>query len=468
MVAHIWNAQSQTFARTGNGNFAFKGDSLYSYGTGWTVAKLFRGVALINGRKASVTTSGHERDARNAVRNRVSFTLPDLPADFARRLDWITEDSKTGARQRVRQLIREPEYRDIFKAKLCEPGEYYWREPEGETRQPFGAWLCEQFAIPAVEYRNAAARLDRMAAKKERAAAKREYDSFVAESKRLADMPDSDFRSQLSGAMRGSYSAHVVKRLAQALRKARLNAGLSDKRRRVLWTREKRARAVLADFNRLRAIASRRSCLASLIRYVRAIRTNPEIGPWSPGKWRLVAANLAELGNCAILPAGSRKRLHNLAEACKAEAYNAEARQAEDARREREEREAWLAERRAAWLAGEPVELPRGGRLQRDDGTPYLRVFRDELQTSWGAEVPLAHAIKVFRFVKLCRKRGESWHRNGKTIRVGHFQVDSVTANGDFVAGCHSFKWEEVERVARMAGVFDSQGDDSALEATSN
>lgn len=109
--------------------------------------------------------------------------------------------------------------------------------------------------------------------------------------------------------------------------------------------------------------------------------------------------------------------------------------------------------------------MPRSlGRFSRDDGTPYLRVHGNELQTSWGASVPLSHAIKVYRFVKLCRERGESWHRNGKTIRVGHFQVDSVAANGDFVAGCHRFAWEEIQRAAAMAGVVEMDASAEAVE----
>ena len=73
MVAHIWNAQSQTFARTSNGNFAFRGDTLYSYGTGWIVAKLWDGLALINGKKYSITTTSHTSDARGASRNRDQY-----------------------------------------------------------------------------------------------------------------------------------------------------------------------------------------------------------------------------------------------------------------------------------------------------------------------------------------------------------------------------------------------------------
>lgn len=82
-----------------------------------------------------------------------------------------------------------------------------------------------------------------------------------------------------------------------------------------------------------------------------------------------------------------------------------------------------------------------------------LRVTGEELQTSWGASVPLAHAIRVLRAVEACRAKGEGWKRNGHTLHVGHFQIDSIEPNGDFKAGCHFIKWQEVERVAGALGL---------------
>jgi hypothetical protein len=75
--------------------------------------------------------------------------------------------------------------------------------------------------------------------------------------------------------------------------------------------------------------------------------------------------------------------------------------------------------------------------------------------------VPLEHAVRVFRFVKLCRERGEAWQRNGRSLRVGHFQVDSVDANGDFTAGCHFIAWPETEAAAIAAGVADLASEDT-------
>lgn len=75
------------------------------------------------------------------------------------------------------------------------------------------------------------------------------------------------------------------------------------------------------------------------------------------------------------------------------------------------------------------------------------------LETSQGAEVPLTHAIRAFRFLKLCRDKGQGWQANGKTLPVGHFKVDHVDSEGNFRAGCHRINWGEVARLAAELGL---------------
>jgi hypothetical protein len=142
---------------------------------------------------------------------------------------------------------------------------------------------------------------------------------------------------------------------------------------------------------------------------------------------------------------------------------DAEAIAAERERR-RVEAERLEAERRQAWLEGKG-----SGRFTDASGGALLRIRGDmsdpesaELETSHGARVPLIHAIKVFRFVKLIREKDGHWQRNGSTVRVGHYQLDSIDPNG-FNAGCHRINWPEIERVAKLAGVFNAPADDSAI-----
>lgn len=142
------------------------------------------------------------------------------------------------------------------------------------------------------------------------------------------------------------------------------------------------------------------------------------------------------------------------------EAAAARKRAAEAAALRRAEAEAQFAD----WRCGLPnARIPAEWRVS-PDGAAYIRRNGDTLETSQGASVPWDHAVKAFRFIKLCRERGEQWETNGRVIRVGHFQIDCITAQGDMRAGCHFFKWEEIERLARAEGVFDAPPSAEAVE----
>lgn len=141
-------------------------------------------------------------------------------------------------------------------------------------------------------------------------------------------------------------------------------------------------------------------------------------------------------------------------------------REARAERREQLER-AEAAERVEAWRRGEPVAL-RWGEGRDEAGGALLRVRGNTLETSLGAKVPLADAVRVFKFVKLCRKSPEqmAWKRNGAILPVGHFQVDYVTNTGTFRAGCHLIHWDEIVRAAEAAGVlFEDAADTTVKEA---
>lgn len=106
----------------------------------------------------------------------------------------------------------------------------------------------------------------------------------------------------------------------------------------------------------------------------------------------------------------------------------------------------------AKWRTGVQYDLPYAARSD-DNGGALIRINGDVLETSKGASVPLNHAIKVFRRVAACKAAGQSWQRNGDTIRVGSFEVDAIEPDGSFRAGCHKFNWSEIERAAKEIGL---------------
>ena len=69
------------------------------------------------------------------------------------------------------------------------------------------------------------------------------------------------------------------------------------------------------------------------------------------------------------------------------------------------------------------------------------------------ASVPFAHAVKAFRIIKRLHDKGQAYERNGHTIHLGHFALDAIDPQGNVTAGCHHVEWEEIERVATLAGV---------------
>jgi hypothetical protein len=73
-------------------------------------------------------------------------------------------------------------------------------------------------------------------------------------------------------------------------------------------------------------------------------------------------------------------------------------------------------------------------------------------------------AVKAFRFLKLCRDNGKAWRANGHILEVGHFRVDSVSAEGNFVAGCHRINWPEVAALAARLGLSDLAPADTTQE----
>lgn len=101
------------------------------------------------------------------------------------------------------------------------------------------------------------------------------------------------------------------------------------------------------------------------------------------------------------------------------------------------------AESIAQWRAGEYARLPHGL-------ADMLRVSKDgqNVETSRGVSFPISHAKRGLALVRAVRSRAEAWHTNGHTRHLGHYQIDSIDAQGNVKAGCHLVKWAEIERIA--------------------
>lgn len=102
-----------------------------------------------------------------------------------------------------------------------------------------------------------------------------------------------------------------------------------------------------------------------------------------------------------------------------------------------------LAAKAVKWQAGTLDQMPS------DCSRVLLRVRGGHLQTSKGATVELPQALRLLPLIRA----GRSWQRNGQTIQVGDFQLDSIDEAGNIKIGCHYIDRQEIDRIAGVLGV---------------
>lgn len=598
-VAHAWAHQTQPNARYRD-NWRAEGRKLYSYSTvvGLRVRRPDNGsrigepVALLTGETYSVTTSRHMGSAWAATRGMERYAVADLDSLVRDGLANLADEWEAGRSPSIARRIaaakRDADGRAwhpayalerarnavaawiVSHARAIDSGAdlaQNWQARGESTAAGFASILADMAGFTPKQLAAMIAKGKAAADAADALAAKRKRERELAEGKRVAAMPDSDFAATFprDGTSTDSNDYHAREGATFARNLARLHkaskaAGYTS-RTRELWRKLKAYRLHLAG-REARIRAAYRSKLAAELRAWRngegsppmsytfarnprlaaihrrlvaheteaaerkaletaerererfnawqaspATQPRPSEYAWAEGSPERLAI-LADMDSrrSAFLAAfdawqaGTGERPAKLASAdnryrlgapaadvvtnrdapnadyrrateanqaiATAEAAEAAEREAERERERNAERFARDAERRRAWLAGESdySRDSSGRQLSDERGRALMRINGDNLETSWGATVPLAHAIRAFRFIKAMRESGRTWHRNGKTIRVGHYQVDAIEADGSFTAGCHSFAWPEVERVAILAGVADCPASEAAAE----
>lgn len=473
MVAHVWAQNRQSGGRSSNGNFYFSGRTLYSYGSHFAVGCIAEnGVVFLNSDSYSISTSRHKSEAWRAVRGRETYDVPGLtelvngPA--------LRRPGKDAIAQVEKHIAAHADMADssavaLFIAAGEKPGERVARR------------------VATIKARAAKAAAKARAA--EHAAEKKQFERYARHFAAMSEKEFSEYLNRLVGQTWFKKNWYGPDKPMGALPDASKEWSRWHKAAKargwntvaaVLFSRLRVIRATLKTDNlgaRRRLIGSnelRRAAIAHVRHGFKRLASGQAFE--NSYSYRSFAEYLGRL--CPVVPAlvafrdaatAESERLqvleHEAAE--RAAAERAAAREA--ARIEAAKAE---SERRANWFAG----LPHAQWSGRDpDGNAYIRavgVERDAsgaivngtLQTSQGADVPLTHAIRAFRFIKLCRASGKAWHANGHSVRVGHFMVDWIDAEGNFKAGCHMFAWPEIERVAVALGVFEAPADDAALE----
>ena len=489
MVAHIWAQGMQSFGRSGNGNFYFQGTTLYSYGSHFVVAQLLPdGNALINADSASVTTSAHCHDARLAVRG--TYTLvPDLTAYMQNGERFPSPDDAQ---------------RHIAK---------HWNR----TGLGTAIHLLELSGMTPGKARRVAAqtlaRAEKQAAKDKAAEVARDLRQLLKEAARTATATDPDWLVYQDRLLRSTYyrraeSGHwrkakpaelsgqgpVASQTLLKQQKAAKDKGWTA-RARTISKRRAQLRAALAAMLARENRKNNNSHVASALTEVRrGLRTLETSGTLSESRrYTHFGDSLSILKDSRFVSGALRGKLGALLDNARivADTLLTQERAAQLERDKERAAARFLKETkdRADWLDGGNVRFYgadlQGGALLRVTGLTrepctectgesckacggYGRAITGgTLETSQGASVPLLHAIKVFRFVRHVLASGKPWARNGQTIRVGHFTVDSISLDGTMRAGCHTLNLMEMERIAASIGLATIAPDVAALESTS-
>ncbi len=110
------------------------------------------------------------------------------------------------------------------------------------------------------------------------------------------------------------------------------------------------------------------------------------------------------------------------------------------------------------WLMGQPVRPPHTER-------PLVRVHGTVVETTWGASVPLAEALKLFRLAAKVRKTGREWHPEGlRALKAGDFAVNRIGPTGNMVVGCHNIPFRFAKVAANLAGI-SIEGEDLVIRS---
>ena len=129
------------------------------------------------------------------------------------------------------------------------------------------------------------------------------------------------------------------------------------------------------------------------------------------------------------------------------------------------EEEARNAEGIAEWLAGTRVvcprtaspklrvKAPRGDRLTDGADGPSL-ANESVIETSWGADIPVEDAKRLWPIIQRQRREGLT-HDFGGRFKVGHYRLQTIRSDGSIVVGCHDIAYTEIERIAVQLGLIE-------------
>ena len=104
------------------------------------------------------------------------------------------------------------------------------------------------------------------------------------------------------------------------------------------------------------------------------------------------------------------------------------------------------------WIHGKPLECDFN--IFNSDKI-YMRIEENEIVTTKGAMFPIDHAKKAFKIIRMVREGAlKTMTDKEHVLRLGHYSIDHIDAQGNVKAGCHNVSWDEIERLARILDIY--------------
>jgi hypothetical protein len=108
-------------------------------------------------------------------------------------------------------------------------------------------------------------------------------------------------------------------------------------------------------------------------------------------------------------------------------------------------------ERLAAIDAGDRLAMWQAGQNPPQNGFSYcatlLRLKGDEIQTSRGANIPVADALKLWPLLLRVKTSGKTLEAGLHQINLGAYRFNSFDG-ATLIVGCHSIGWDQLELMA--------------------
>lgn len=391
MTAHTWAAQSQDDGRSYNGNFYFRGATIYSYRDSWPLASFVtingRAVCIVNDERYSVSTSCHSHDVRNALRGSdVAIVTTNDVSVLRRVVDSYDDESRAAAYAAiVAEYVAALEKRA---AEYAKPSKSIYG-----VDSAFPAEGEETWQTVCADRCNALANND------------------IARVAALLDVtpPAIDIegmRAKIREAFAAFYDpAKVAKREKDRAKRAARSCVVTVRK---LWP-EIKGGGYVSYRTRERFNAA----------FSTMIQTRPE-KDWRAAFDTMRAALYASETD-ATLDARFPDRQSVIWD-----------------RKHGDKRERITADQ---WING------ADGTFYQESPT-LVRRKGDMLETSRNADAPFSQAVEIYKLAAHCRRNAKSYQRNGHKLHAGAFTLDSIDTAGNIRIGCHTIAFDEMTRLA--------------------